>query len=367
MARLESLTPEQVAKLAAYRDRWLKVGLSTEPTDRAATEAAVAEAYRAAKLEPPQIVIWLASPMAGCIGAALLTDISKRGPSAVKDQVRAQVWDQVGAQVRDQVGAQVRAQVGDQVWAQVGDQVWAQVWDQVGAQVRAQICQAAFGSHDAGWLAFYEFFWQETGLECVAPLRGLIDHARAGGWWWPFRGAAILTERPTSLHRDDRNRLHCETGPAIGYSDGWGVYAWHGTRVSREIVEHPEQITPGRIDSEPNAEVRRVMLERYGLGRYVLESGASVVHDDVDALGHPRRLLRKPMGWELPDLLMVHVKNSTLEPDGSRKDYVLAVHPELRPLLPDGSFGAPQKMTCHNAVASTFGLRGEAYAPEAET
>lgn len=59
-------------------------------------------------------------------------------------------------------------------------------------------------------------------------------------------------------------------------------------------------------------------------------------------------------------------KNSTLEPDGSRKDYVLAVHPQLRPLFASG-FGQSQKFTCHNAVASTFGLRGEEYHPEMET
>ena len=59
--------------------------------------------------------------------------------------------------------------------------------------------------------------------------------------------------------------------------------------------------------------------------------------------------------------------NSSLEPDGSRKTYHLRVHPELRPLLPGDQLGAPQKATCQNAVASTFGLRGEEYAPEIET
>ena len=155
-------------------------------------------------------------------------------------------------------------------------------------------------------------------------------------------------------------------GPSADVPDGFGVAAWHGTRVPREIIERPETITPSRIDSEHNAEVRRVMLSIYGLGRYLLESHADVIHEDTDALGHPRRLLRKPMG-ELPPLTMIHVKNSTLEPDGTRKDYVLAVHPELRPIFPDGEFGAPQRLTCANAVASTFGLRGEDYHPEAET
>ena len=55
------------------------------------------------------------------------------------------------------------------------------------------------------------------------------------------------------------------------------------------------------------------------------------------------------------------------EPDGSFKHHFLRVDPHLRPLLPDGSFGQPQPLTARNAVASTFGLRGDEYAPERET
>lgn len=36
-------------------------------------------------------------------------------------------------------------------------------------------------------------------------------------------------------------------------------------------------------------------------------------------------------------------------------------------MLDGGFFGEPQEMTAHNAVASTFGLRGEQYSPTIET
>jgi hypothetical protein len=39
----------------------------------------------------------------------------------------------------------------------------------------------------------------------------------------------------------------------------------------------------------------------------------------------------------------------------------------LRPILPDGSVGAPQPLTARNAVASTFGLKGAEYIPNVET
>jgi hypothetical protein len=52
---------------------------------------------------------------------------------------------------------------------------------------------------------------------------------------------------------------------------------------------------------------------------------------------------------------------------GTRRVYHVPVHPELRPLLPDGELGAPQKPTALNAVASTYGLTGKEYVLEVET
>ena len=485
--RIESLTSSQVAELAVYRDRWLKVGLSTEPTDRPGAEAAVCEAYVAAGLQPPKIFIWLASPMAGAVGAAYLAAL-KLPRAQVRDQVRDQVWDQVMAQVRDQVMAQVRdqvwaqvmaqvgdqvrdqvrdqvgaqvraqvrdqvgAQVGDQVWdqvgAQVGDQVWAQVRDQVGAQVRAQVrdqvwaqvwaqvrdqvgaqvgaqvwaqvgaqvgaqvwaqvrdqvgaqvrdqvwdqvwaqvraqvrdqvwaqvrdqvraqvrdqvgaqmYQAGYGLHDSEWLGFYDFFGGVCGLEAPLKLSGLMNIARTAGWWWPFQGAVILTERPVFLARDERNRLHCESRAAIEYSDGWGVYAWHGVRVPEQVIKAPETMTAKQIEAENNAEIRRVMVERFGANRYLKESGAVKVNEDGWGV-----LWRKDVPGDEP-ILMVELENSTAEPDGSVKKYMLRVDPECRPLL-DGGLGEPQALTARNAVASTFGLRGEEYSPQWES
>jgi len=45
------------------------------------------------------------------------------------------------------------------------------------------------------------------------------------------------------------------------------------------------------------------------------------------------------------------------------RDYV-PVHPELRPMLGGDELGEPQELTARNAIASTFGKRGEVYRPE---
>jgi hypothetical protein len=180
-------------------------------------------------------------------------------------------------------------------------------------------------------------------------------------WWFPYDGIVFLSERHDRVLKDREGRLHCEDGLACGYPDGWGVYAWHGVQVPAGIILNPELITADRIEKEENAEVRRIMIERMGYERYILESGAQLLH--TDEFGS---LYRKELAGDEP-LVMVHVLNSTPEPDGHSKKYMIRVQPELRPMLANGKFGEPQAMTARNAVASGFGLRGEDYAPMVET
>jgi hypothetical protein len=112
-------------------------------------------------------------------------------------------------------------------------------------------------------------------------------------------------------------------------------------RVSEQIIEHPEAITIQQIQEENNAEVRRVLIERYGLSRYLVDSRAKKIAED--GFGE---LYRSEIPNDQP-LVMVKVVNSTPEPDGSGKPYFLRVHPEVRPLLSKGEELASRKTT-HN-------------------
>jgi len=110
------------------------------------------------------------------------------------------------------------------------------------------------------------------------------------------------------------------------------------------------------------------MIERYrhgheihGAAAYLRDAGARRLDHDT-AFG---TLWCHDIGEEA--LLMVEVVNHSPEPDGSYRHYFLRADPKLRPILRDGSFGAPQPLTARNAVASTFALRGAEYRPEAES
>ena len=291
---IDTLTVEQEAMLAQVRDEWLAVGLSTEPADRPAAEEGARQAYRRAGLEPPRVVVWLDSPLAGRIGAAMLSG-GKEG------------------------------QVGDQVRDQVGDQVWDQVWDQVRDQVRDQIWDAVWGQHDAGFLSWCDAM-QRIGVNL--DITGLSTVARNASWWWPLRDAVILTDRPDTLHRDTQGRLHCTTGPALRYRDGWAIHAIHGVRVPADLIETGWDVA--RILEEDNAEVRRAAIELTGWEHFISDSGLTLVASAPDP-GNPPHELEL---YDLPDRLrdvyddqarILLCTNGSVEPDGTRRRYGLPV------------------------------------------
>lgn len=110
------------------------------------------------------------------------------------------------------------------------------------------------------------------------------------------------------------------------------------------LVDH---VTVGTIERAENIEIRRALIECYGQVRYLVDSGAKVIHSDSCGT-----LYRK----ELPDdapLLMVKVVNKTPEPDGSFGEYFLRVPPEMK--------------TAREAVAWTFGMPVEDYNPVTES
>jgi hypothetical protein len=46
MLPIERLTDAQKARAAEFRDRWMQIGLCTDPADRPRAEAAIRETYR---------------------------------------------------------------------------------------------------------------------------------------------------------------------------------------------------------------------------------------------------------------------------------------------------------------------------------
>lgn len=148
---------------------------------------------------------------------------------------------------------------------------------------------------------------------------------------------------------DDRGRPHSTEVPAVILSDSRAMYFWHGVHVPEYVVKEPELITVAAIDAEQNLEIRRVMIERYGMQRYIEDCGAQFL--GRDGVGELYGKSHAPDTWE--PLRFVKVKNSTPEPDGSIKDYFIRVPPGTK--------------TPREGIAWTFRLDEKTYSPERET
>ena len=122
---------------------------------------------------------------------------------------------------------------------------------------------------------------------------------------------------------------------------------WRGIPVSRRIVFEPETLTPEEILNERNAEMRRVMVERFGYERLFEATNATELDADRDA-GGPRRLMRIALSND-EDIVCVSVNCPS-----TGRQFTLRVPPHIK--------------TCHEAVAWTAGFDDpKLYKPAVET
>src|SRR5215467_2364066 len=93
--RLDRLTPDREAQLPAVRDEWRALGLATGPADRLRAERGMRAAYLAAGLPPPDLFLWVRSPLEGVLGTMHLA-ITGAGRDRLAAAVRAAYLDLVG-------------------------------------------------------------------------------------------------------------------------------------------------------------------------------------------------------------------------------------------------------------------------------
>lgn len=323
------------------------------------------------RLEDP-LSTFLAGAMMGT--TAVRHRVARRLPGQVGRAVRAAVTPRVAHQVHRELQAEVRWHVVRRLWAPVVAEIQARAWQRLKAHVdehhagrwpwarawavvrdlyRLVAIQDALHA-PAGdratpdWLAAYDFFGRACGVDEVARLHGLMELSRAAGWWWwPQRGAVVLSERPDHLRLDDQGRLHDPRGPALAYPDGWSLWAWHGVRVPRAVVENPDSLSAREVLTESDVEVRRVMVERVGLERLIRDGGARRLSEDETGI-----LWRLDMAEDEP-IVCVEVTDASPGPGDAFRRHVLRVPPGVR--------------SAREAVAWTFGVDPGEYRPLIET
>jgi len=218
---------------------------------------------------------------------------------------------------------------------------------------------------EAAWFEFVRnILGQTLKSRWLILLEGLLGSC---GFWWVNENTCCVTERPSLIQRDAFHRLHCDLGPAMQFRDGTSLFALQGVLVPEKALFQPRALTAQEIDEVRQSEVKRGLVELLGLNRFLGDLGMV----EIDRVDQPHdlamennnvvraffglqggRLFRKENNGDEPKVYVV-LKNSTMEPDGCRKEFFIRVPPAIK--------------TVREAVAWTFGMEEMEYAPLKES
>lgn len=159
----------------------------------------------------------------------------------------------------------------------------------------------------------------------------------------------VIVEKPSRFKLDAQNRLHSDKGPAVAWRDGYKIWAIHGVIVPGFVVDFPQTLTCDMALTEPNTEIRRIMIDKIGLQKFSEQGLAKLI--DQDKRGKLWRMQAGRAGRER--ITMVELINSTPEIDGTHKHYFLRVPPNTK--------------TATEAVAWSFNVAAKEYKPGLET
>ena len=387
-----STLPDRRDDYMRYQDLWAGRALAEAPADRKTAEQAVSKIYRWLGVPEPQTFMWVKSPRA--FTDVIITFIRVRFGSlrawnmvqSVRQHIKNPIpyWEDdlvdeyIAASdvlVKDSIrnaSSQQQIHVHSQppalrsaVWNGIGEHIMRYIYTRMQEDLanltRNYKVPYPELSHTDGCMAG-QFNAPHAALMFELRMKGVKfseeDEQLIDAWgelvksaciWRPYRGFALMCERPTTISLDDGVRLNNLKGPALEWPDGFATYAIAGVPVESKYILHPENITVDVIESQANMEIRRSLTTIYGEERYLKESGAEVV--SLGRNGSRLWARRNPRDAEI--FQMVEVKNSTPEPDGSIKTYFIRVPPTVN--------------SADAAVAWTFGMSENEYNPEKET
>jgi hypothetical protein len=291
-------------------------------------------------------------------------------PPALTPELRTSVAMKIWTQTTRESEHRVRASVSGSVWNLVTAHLGGPIRDWISSSVGKPISDATSkllwepqpGSPDpdprrdalfwhlrvqfhASQLAILDYLREVCRLyKETTPVEPLLRLARSAGWASPRRGICWLTDRPCTLRRDETGRLHCVTGPAVAYPDGWQLHFVRGVNVPAEWIEQRERVDPTLALTWPGIEQRRALVEIIGWERVLGSVPTRIVQE-----------LRDPSIGTLLECDLPGAPQSRFlrVRCGTGRMFVLPVPRECR--------------TAREANAWTYGLQADEYIPEVRT
>jgi hypothetical protein len=348
---MKGLTHEQIRALETHYRAWREVASRGGPADRERAEDAIGELYTVSGHDWPSFV-WYESPR-----ELLISQVNSLGRFGLVS-IRDSLWEAVRLRSGEkELKKSLRLTPGvlgavpfEWFLHQQSGLVMETLPESLQTVMVESLGEVSIGL-ELDWIAFHDFCDRHLGVKYesgrLKRIRRWSEIGKCCYWWALYETTCFVSDRPTAIHLDARERLHNLGGPAMAFNDGWSLYAIHGCCVSERLVIQPEQVGLEDLPLDENLEVLHATIELLGHERFLAAARARLIQADLFG-----RLYRIQF-HDYEPLQLVEVMNATPEPDGSARRHLLRVPLEVE--------------TAHEAVAWSFGRRTKDYAPVAQT
>jgi hypothetical protein len=279
---------ELTEEIELIKKKW--TATLTQTPDRAAQQKAVNILYERASLDSPKIIF-----VEGPLTAMKLIErnpiafdlTSTSDDSPVRAEINKSVehlFNQTEVATLTLFGSEYRESLGNAIRLQV-------FWIELGTlldTLRLLLDNYSHGFNKHGLYLRTDLHWAKQKVAFLE-LDLLATNTKASPEYeeasfvayhltsiFPFKDVCLVCNNPHII-RNEEGRIHNDRGPAIIYRDGLRIWALEDRLVPESVVMHPELQTLDEINSEPNAELRRIRIDRFGWHRYLTERGAKLV------------------------------------------------------------------------------------------
>lgn len=369
----EMLPPKERMAVMATLANWQNEVLNCAPSDKAVAEWAVTALYYFVNLRMPRIE-WVSSPVdaARKAGPEILTSIaptlhmaamlrleqlSNRSQIPFAEIARGAVAEPLN--VEDAHRAAMAIVGADQFRTRFRRWVGSEIASHVAGSISITPVIRRFPNYlMRGFLrggaapllpAMIEVATGILQIPEADELRHFVALAKSCGYCLPLEDTCYLTERPEFIRTDERGQLHADEGPAVAWPGGaMPMWRWRGMPVAEHVMAPVATMDARSIRRERSVIQRDVMIERFGLERFMRECGAEPAQEDATGI---LWIVSSPLRRRL--VTAVEVVNGTPEPGGSFRHFFIRVPNNIR--------------TARGAVAWSYGLTAEQYQVKVRT
>ena len=361
------LTEEHKKELKPWAEKWIANGLSTKPMDdedKKQMRIAIKGLYESAGLKaPPESrIIFVTSPFvirfAGGFAASILYSRKKYATRTAIDTATRDATDYATRTAIDTATrTAIDAATDYATRTAINKKHYTETYGLIDAGLRSGVGKFGFECADSSWrMCSGGNFW--SGTTCFLSffkdiVKLPLDYTKYEFWEKAtIHGSyrimhpefCMISDRPRVLKLDDQGRPHCEDGPYIQWSDGMGMYAWHGTMVPEYWIMQRDLLTATDALKWDNVEQRRVACEIVGWNNILKNLNAKTIQKDDD----PQ--IGELVEVEIPEVGTEKFLRVTC---GTGREFALPVPPNMETAL--------------QANAWTYGIEDFEYKPEIRT